>query len=74
MSTVIDYSFESAEFDNFSLLVCRDIGSSLENQKDRSWAGCLSQTSAEKESTISAVEFMAPFNESINENSTVQYI
>ena len=70
----VNYSFETAEFDNFSWLVCRDIGSSLELQKVPSWAGWLSQTSAEKESTVSTVEYMAPLNESINENSTVQYI
>ena len=33
----------------------------------------LSQTSAVKESTITNVEYMAPLNDSINENSTVQY-
>ena len=70
----IKYSFQTAEFDNFSWLVCRNIGSSLELQKVPSWAGWLSQTSAEKESTISTVEYMAPLNESINENLTVQYI
>ena len=70
----VNYNFEAAELDNFTWLICRDIGSSLESQKVPSWAGWLSQTSIEKESSISSLEYMPPLNKSINENSTVQYI
>ena len=72
-STVV-YNFETSEFEDFEWLICREIGDSMETQKVPSWAGWLSQTSAEKECNISTVEYMAPLSESINENSTVQYI
>ena len=47
---------------------------SFETQKVSSRAGWLSKTATDNESTISNVEYLAPLSESINENSTVQYI
>ena len=47
---------------------------SFEMQKVPSWAGWISKTATDNESTISNVEYLAPLSESINENSTVRYI
>ena len=58
--------------DNFTWDICRDIGGS--SQAVQSWAGWLSQTATEKHWATSNVEYMAPLNESINDNSTMQYI
>ena len=68
------FSFEAFEFDNFAWLICRKMSGSFEMQKVPSWAGWLSKTATDNESTISNVEYLAPLSESINENSTVQYI
>ena len=70
-TSTVNCDFAAAEFDHFAWLICRAIGSSLEAQKVPSWTGWLSQTSTEKESIV---EYLAPLNELINENSTVQYI
>ena len=60
--------------ENFTWLICRDIGGSTESQTVPSWSGWLSQTAAERKYPTSNVEYMAPLNGSINEKSTVQYI
>ena len=73
-TSTLDYSFKGKEFGNFTWLVSREIGGSMESQTVPSWAGWLSQTAAQATCPVSKVEYMAPLNESINENSTVQYI
>ena len=73
-TSTTDYSFRPSEFENFTWLICHEMGCSSETQKVPSWAGWLSQTSTEKDSNISTVEYMAPLSESVNENSIVQYI
>ena len=60
--------------DNFTWVIYRDIDGSMDSQAVPSWAGWLSQTAIEKHCATSKVEYMAPLNESINDNSTVQYI
>ena len=73
-TSTIDYSFRPSELENFTWLICREIGGSSETQKVPSWTGWLSQISTEKDSNTSTVEYMAPLSESVSKNSTVQYI
>ena len=73
-TSTVEFSFKTLESDNFAWLICRTTSGSFEMQKVPSWAGWLSKTATDNESTISTVEYLAPLSESINENSTVQYI
>ena len=70
----VEYSFKDIQMDNFTWVICRDVGGSMDSQTVPSWAGWLSQTATEKHCSTSNVEYMAPLNKSINDNSTVQYI
>ena len=73
-TSTVEFSFEAFEFDNFAWLICCKMNGSFEMQKVPSWAGWLSKTATDNEGTISNVEYLAQLSESINENSTVQYI
>ena len=68
------YNFDQNHFQIFTWLICREMGSTFDQQTMPSYSGWLSITDTETSSSKSVVEYMAPLNVSINENSTVQHI